>query len=1420
MKRFWITVLCVLVLFGAVIGITQAETAEVNWEITGGTLYIRGNGDIPYYISGTAPWFARRAEFTSIVVEEGITGLSDYCFVGCDQVTSVDLPESLTRLAEAAFASCYSLKEITIPEGITTLSSRLFHSCEKLEKINLPQSLTTLGESVFEYCTALKTIDLPQSVTNIGKEAFGWSGIETIDLPDNVSSLHSTFRGCENLVSVDLPENLLETYYVFDNCHKLTQLTFPAGIKSVGWYTATYCDNLKRIIFTGALPSIDLAAFNIGACEYYYPKDESSWHNINVLKNYGSDYGTYYAADPDNICTGSHVAGETKIFYIPNSCLTYGANAVTCKNCSALELVPLKPSGHAYLTQTVSPGATTNGYTFHFCAYCNWQYYTFPNLQNLTYQDALLSLKNTMAQRHPKVSFRFLSDVNLNDSQLEAMYQEALENDGNPMHGDYMSVHTWHHSFRSTASSAENGKYWISVTFEFLYQSNETEEMYVNNWLAEVIDQLKLDGKTDFEKIRTIHDWVTHRINYDYTYSRAYPYEALRDGVGVCQAYALLTQRLMITAGIDCRYISGNVTTSSMGHAWNIVKLDGQYYHVDTTWDDPGNGGMENYDYFLLGTDHFFEKHIPDPEYATEEFYAKHPCSATDYLQDMASCGDGTYCILYPDGTLEYGGNGAVTNRYPDIDMRLVTNVRVGEGITALPTNVFYNMDNLQYVVFAGDKPAFGSFGLVFRYIDVYYPQTRLGWDSLPEGNLTVTWKPYLESKPLGSNIRWFLLADGTLELFGKGEMDEFCKYQPWVSDSYAFIQKIIIHQGITNIGERAFASLSGLREVYLPASLTDIGKSAFMSCRSLTEITLPEGLAQIGDGAFQNCAGLTDITFPESMEKIDAYAFSGCTGIRKLEFLGAAPEFNSACFGSVTATGYYKTERAGWDYATSLYLGGDITWVGISAITLGTLSDFTAYLDTPVEVKLEAMGENLHFAWYLDGEKVGGDENPLLLYPEMEMDRKGLYCIVTDGAGNQRTSNTATIRVYDRLLVDTPKLISPGELEMYSVCFTPEKSCVYNFTATGTEHIFVALYKMEGGWLGTSTYTDTGFTLDCTLEGGKTYLLLLQTNREGALGTDFFLRATKLHGTTSRQILEPATCTSPGEAKDTCTLCGDSWFVTYYADHSYENGFCTFCGKAEPTAYGQLAGDLWWELVGDTLSIYGSGAMPDFEAAAQQPWYPHYTEIRNVIIEPGVTYVGNMAFLFCTRLQQVSLPLTLQTIGKSAFSHCINLQAVELPGALQKLGLNSFYYTGLQELVIPETVSEIGSGAFANGYNLKTVTFLGTAPKMAADAFDSTYAEATHPAGDPTWTDAVKNAHPTLTWKTESASVGIRGDLDQNGQVNTDDVVLLLLNLSMPDVFGLPEGVTADFNSDGFTTTDDAVLLLLHISMPDVFPL
>jgi len=72
----------------------------------------------------------------------------------------------------------------------------------------------------------------------------------------------------------------------------------------------------------------------------------------------------------------------------------------------------------------------------------------------------------------------------------------------------------------------------------------------------------------------------------------------------------------------------------------------------------------------------------------------------------------------------------------------------------------------------------------------------------------------------------------------------------------------------------------------------------------------------------------------------------------------------------------------------------------------------------------------------------------------------------------------------------------------------------------------------------------------------------------------------------------------------------------------------------------------------------------------------------------------------------------------------------------------------------------------------------------------------------------------------TQVSSGNIAGDIDCNGLVNTDDVVALLLYISMPDMFPLGSGVVADFTKDAVVNTDDAVTLLLHISMPDMFPL
>lgn len=89
---------------------------------------------------------------------------------------------------------------------------------------------------------------------------------------------------------------------------------------------------------------------------------------------------------------------------------------------------------------------------------------------------------------------------------------------------------------------------------------------------------------TDMQKAIILHDYLAIQVEYDANASNRYSaFGALRDGKAVCQGYALAYKYLLNKAGIECHI----VTSKTLNHAWNIVKLNGKYYHVDVTWDDP-----------------------------------------------------------------------------------------------------------------------------------------------------------------------------------------------------------------------------------------------------------------------------------------------------------------------------------------------------------------------------------------------------------------------------------------------------------------------------------------------------------------------------------------------------------------------------------------------------------------------------------------------------------------------------------------------------------------------------------------------------------------------------------------------------------------------------------------------------------------
>jgi len=153
--------------------------------------------------------------------------------------------------------------------------------------------------------------------------------------------------------------------------------------------------------------------------------------------------------------------------------------------------------------------------------------------------------------------------------------------------------------------------------------------------LAELIAETCLPGMTDWQKALSVHEHIALYTVYDDSYEKFEGYDSLVYGSAVCSGYSLLYMDVMNRLGIPCQMIAVPDTGDGEGHGWNLVQLDGQWYHVDVTWDDPTSDiyGRVNHAYFLK-TDAEFrveEEGITPHDYSWES-----PVTVTEnsYIQD------------------------------------------------------------------------------------------------------------------------------------------------------------------------------------------------------------------------------------------------------------------------------------------------------------------------------------------------------------------------------------------------------------------------------------------------------------------------------------------------------------------------------------------------------------------------------------------------------------------------------------------------------------------------------------------------------------------------------------------------------------------------------------------------------------------
>ena len=126
---------------------------------------------------------------------------------------------------------------------------------------------------------------------------------------------------------------------------------------------------------------------------------------------------------------------------------------------------------------------------------------------------------------------------------------------------------------------------------------------------------------------------------------------------------------------------------------------------------------------------------------------------------------------------------------------------------------------------------------------------------------------------------------------------------------------------------------------------------------------------------------------------------------------------------------------------------------------------------------------------------------------------------------------------------------------------------------------------------------------------------------------------------------------------------------------------------------------DEWgWSLEDGVLTISGSGPMKDFTWQGG-PWKEHADHITTVVIEDGITSVGDYAFRNCSEVTEIRLPEGLVSLGTSAFEYC-DITSIELPSTLERIGHEAFSLcVYLYTVEIPASVTELpGDAFFASG--------------------------------------------------------------------------------------------------------------------------
>ena len=858
--------------------------------------------------------FANCTSLTEVTIGNSVKSIGDNAFYECTGLTKVNITDlkawcGITfgdysanpfGYAENLYVNNTLVTKLVIPDGVTSIGSHAFAHCTGLTEVTIPNSVTSIGNSSFHGCTGLTEVTIPNSVTSIGNYAFGGcTGLTEVTIPNSVKSIGShAFSNCTGLTEVTIPDSVTSIgSSAFSNCTGLTEVTIGNGVTSIGDDAFIGCRGLTEITIPNSVKSIGSSAFyycSLKAAWYYGSKEQ--WNNVWVSSHNGAlTDAVVYMGEP---------CGKNLTWDLSDGVLTIsGSGDMT--NWTSSSRAPWYNARNMITKVVISEGVTSIGSS---------AFYERTGLTEVTIPNSVTSIGSDTFYKCTG-----LTKVNISD--LKAWCGITFEDlDANPL---YYAGNLYVNNTLVTKLVIPDGITSIG-SYAFSGCTGLTEITIPNSVTS--IGNYAFRGCTGLTEV-TIPDSVTTIGSSAFNGCTGLTEITIPDSVTSIGDYAFRG-----CTGLRDVTIPNSVTSIGSYAFYDCVNLRRAWYH----------GSKEQWDNVSVGS---------------------YNSALTNVIVYKAEpCGENLEWA-YSDGVLTISGSGDMTNwssasSVPWYGARnMLTKVIISEGVTSIGQSAFRGCTGLTEITIPdsvtsiGDYTFYGCTGLTEVTIPegvtsigqsafyncsnlkaAWYHGSKEQWNNVSVGsnNSALTNCVLCMGEPCGENLEW-AYSDGVLTISGSGKMNDWSSSSrvPWYKGCES-ITKLIIEDGVTSIGHRAFYGCTSLTEITIPDSVTSIGSYAFYGCTGLTEITIPDGVTSIGEGAFYNtahynnseiwengvlyirkhlikaneevagaynikegtltiadyafagCTSLTELTIPNSVTSIGSSAFYGCTGLVK----------------------------------------------------------------------------------------------------------------------------------------------------------------------------------------------------------------------------------------------------------------------------------------------------------------------------------------------------------------------------------------------------------------------------------------------------------------------------------------------------------------------------------------------------------